>query len=89
LFKLIEKEFMLTREKVLAISEQEDLLDRVPVIQESIRLRNPYVDPLSFIQVFLLAKRRKEENDQTLADSLLEEVLLTINGIAVGLRNTG
>jgi phosphoenolpyruvate carboxylase len=89
LFKLIEKEFMLTREKVLAISEQEELLDRVPVIQESIRLRNPYVDPLSFIQVFLLAKRRKEENDQTLADSLLEEVLLTINGIAAGLRNTG
>lgn len=89
LFKLIEKEFMLTREKVLAISEQEELLDRVPVIQESIRLRNPYVDPLSFIQVFLLVKRRKEENDQTLADSLLEEVLLTINGIAAGLRNTG
>jgi phosphoenolpyruvate carboxylase len=89
LFRLIEEEFKLTREKVLAITEEKELLDHVPVIQESIRLRNPYVDPLSFIQVSLLSKWRKAKDEQRPDESILEEVLLTINGIAAGLRNTG
>jgi phosphoenolpyruvate carboxylase len=86
--KLVE-EYRLSREMVLAITGQQEVLDHVPVIQESIRLRNPYVDPLSFIQVNLLRQLRyhchsKEEYQET-----LEQVLLTINGIAAGLRNTG
>ncbi|OWR26556.1 phosphoenolpyruvate carboxylase [Saccharibacillus sp. O23] len=90
IFGLIEEEFRLTKQLILDITGQQEILDNVPVIQESIRLRNPYVDPLSYLQVQLLTELRAqrdsgEEDDQ----ELLREVLLTINGIAAGLRNTG
>lgn len=89
IFTLIEDEFDRTKKMILAITGQEDILDNVPVIQESIRLRNPYVDPLSYLQVQLLTELRElrargEDNAE-----LLREVLLTINGIAAGMRNTG
>lgn len=86
IFQLISEEFKLTSQWVKQITEQKHLLDHIPVIQESIRLRNPYVDPMSFIQVFLLDEHRTSEGDHP---ELLEDVLLTINGIAMGLRNTG
>ncbi|MDO3413360.1 phosphoenolpyruvate carboxylase [Saccharibacillus sp. CPCC 101409] len=90
IFGLIEEEFRLTKQLILDITGQQEILDNVPVIQESIRLRNPYVDPLSYLQVQLLSELRElrssEEGDD---QELLREVLLTINGIAAGLRNTG
>ncbi|WP_089969477.1 phosphoenolpyruvate carboxylase [Lihuaxuella thermophila] len=89
IFNIIAEEFRLTCSQVLSITGQQGLLDHVPVIQESIRLRNPYVDPLSFIQVYLLSERRKQSETGTSEDPVLEEVLLTINGIAAGMRNTG
>ncbi|WP_166246159.1 phosphoenolpyruvate carboxylase [Paenibacillus turpanensis] len=89
IYGLIKREYELTSKLILEITGQEDILDNVPVIQESIRLRNPYVDPLSYMQVNLLSElrslREREEDDS----ELLREVLLTINGIAAGLRNTG
>jgi phosphoenolpyruvate carboxylase len=89
IFAYIEEEYRLTSEFILKITGQQEILDNVPVIQESIRLRNPYVDPLSYMQVQLLmelrALREKDRDDI----HLLREVLLTINGIAAGLRNTG
>lgn len=89
IFGLIKEEFELTKQMVLKITGQQDILDNQPVLQESIRLRNPYVDPLSYLQVQLLNElrdlREKGEDDP----DLLREVLLTINGIAAGLRNTG
>ncbi|MFC4102062.1 phosphoenolpyruvate carboxylase [Paenibacillus xanthanilyticus] len=89
IFTLIEEEYARTSSLILEITGQAEILDNVPVIQESIRLRNPYVDPLSYMQVQLLtelrALRDKGEDDP----ELLREVLLTINGIAAGLRNTG
>lgn len=89
IFGLIKEEFKLTKEMVLKITGQQEILDNQPVLQESIRLRNPYVDPLSYLQVQLLNElrdlREKGEDDP----DLLREVLLTINGIAAGLRNTG
>ncbi|MEC0179730.1 phosphoenolpyruvate carboxylase, partial [Paenibacillus favisporus] len=89
IFGLIEEEFKLTSELILKITGQKEILDNVPVIQESIRLRNPYVDPLSYLQVQLLSELRGlREQDEDNAE-LLREVLLTINGIAAGLRNTG
>ncbi len=89
IFNQIEEEYELTSELILSITGQEDILDNVPVIQESIRLRNPYVDPLSYLQVQLLIELRQlRENEQDDA-VMLREVLLTINGIAAGLRNTG
>ncbi|RXZ81364.1 phosphoenolpyruvate carboxylase [Paenibacillaceae bacterium] len=89
IFGLIEEEYARTSAIILEITGQNEILDNVPVIQESIRLRNPYVDPLSYMQVQLLTElrdmRAREEDDP----ELLREVLLTINGIAAGLRNTG
>jgi phosphoenolpyruvate carboxylase len=64
---------------------QARVLDRTPVLQRSIERRNPYVDPLSFIQVELLRRLRRDGTSQ----GLVRPMLLTINGIAGGLRNTG
>jgi phosphoenolpyruvate carboxylase len=89
IFDTIMNEYEQTKEMVLNITEQTDLLDHIPNIKESVKLRNPYVDPLNFLQVQLISELRgKAEHDEG-AVSLLREVLLTINGIAAGLRNTG
>ncbi|QJD85044.1 phosphoenolpyruvate carboxylase [Cohnella herbarum] len=89
IFTQIEEEYAKTTEMILTITGQEDILDNVPVIQESIRLRNPYVDPLSYMQVQLLTELRALRSQNGDDAELLREVLLTINGIAAGLRNTG
>ncbi len=89
IFTLIEEEYTLTKAMILDITGQEEILDNVPVIQESIRLRNPYVDPLSYLQVQLLSELREKRAGGEDDAELLREVLLTINGIAAGLRNTG
>ncbi|GAB6927368.1 phosphoenolpyruvate carboxylase [Paenibacillus sp. JCM 10914] len=89
IFGLIENEFNLTKELVLKITGQQEILDNQPVLQESIRLRNPYVDPLSYLQVQLLIELREIRDEEQDNPELLREVLLTINGIAAGLRNTG
>jgi phosphoenolpyruvate carboxylase len=81
----IRAEYERTRELVLAVTGQARLLDRTPVLQRSIERRNPYVDPLSFIQVELLRRLRRDGA----SDELVRAMLLTINGIAGGLRNTG
>jgi phosphoenolpyruvate carboxylase len=89
IYTLIREEYDLSSSLILQISGQKEILDNVPVIQESIRLRNPYVDPLSYMQVELI-KELREQRDHNEDDAiLLREVLLTINGIAAGLRNTG
>jgi phosphoenolpyruvate carboxylase len=80
-------EFGRTRREILGIVGGERLLDRTPVLQASIDRRNPYVDPLSFLQVELLRRVRAEPGEP---DEHLGRVsLLAINGIAGGLRNTG
>lgn len=62
-----------------------------PVIQRSVILRNPYVDPLNFIQVEMLRRLRTASGatDAGRVEAVREVVTLTINGIAAGLRNTG
>ncbi|MFB9331160.1 phosphoenolpyruvate carboxylase [Paenibacillus aurantiacus] len=89
IFTLIAEEYTRTSSLILEITGQSEILDNVPVIQESIRLRNPYVDPLSYMQVQLLTELRELRDKGEDAPELLREVLLTINGIAAGLRNTG
>ncbi len=82
---------------VCRILDQENILDHQPTLARSIELRNPYVDPLSFIQIELLRRRRAApESSPDLGTPQASEeetraraVLLTINGIAAGLRNTG
>lgn len=81
----IEEEFVRTRDELLAVTGGERLLDREPVLQRSIERRNPAVDPLSFIQLELLRRRRAGQG----GDELGRASFLAINGISGGLRNTG
>ncbi|HEX8104008.1 MAG TPA: phosphoenolpyruvate carboxylase [Solirubrobacteraceae bacterium] len=83
----IVEEFDRTRRELLGILGAERLLDRSPVLQASIDRRNPYVDPLSVLQVELLRRIRSAEDEP--GERLGRLSLLTINGIAGGLRNTG
>lgn len=89
IFRQIEEEFHLTKDMVLKITGLSDILENAPDLQESIRQRNPYVDPLSYMQVKLLSELRAARELGRNDSVLLREVLLTINGIAAGLRNTG
>jgi phosphoenolpyruvate carboxylase len=82
----IEAEFALTRAELLTVTGGERLLDREPVLQRSIDRRNPYVDPLSFVQLELLRRARARPDD---GDGLVRATALAVNGIASGLRNTG
>lgn len=67
-----------------------DLMDDDPVIRRSVHLRNPYVDPLNYIQVEMLRRLRALlDPDGPEAERHREVIVLTINGIAAGLRNTG
>lgn len=75
---------------VCAIFDRTDLLAHEPTLARSIALRNPYVDPMSFAQVDLLRRKRAlVRAGQSVPPSLERAILLTINGIAGGLRNTG
>jgi phosphoenolpyruvate carboxylase len=66
------------------------LLELEPVTQQAVQLRNPYVDPLNYLQVETLRRLRSLPNQEDAeAKSLREVMALTINGIAAGLRNTG
>ncbi|HEX8458844.1 MAG TPA: phosphoenolpyruvate carboxylase [Pyrinomonadaceae bacterium] len=84
-WRMLEAEFERTREMILLITGQRELLEHNPVLARSIRLRNPYVDPLSLIQIELLRRLRRGEESEELKYALAA----TINGIAAGLRNTG
>jgi phosphoenolpyruvate carboxylase len=83
LFAAIAEEHALTVERVLAIVEERELLDRHPNLQRSIRLRNPYVDPMNAIQVQLMHRWRDGD------EQALRPLLRSIAGIAAALRNTG
>ncbi len=82
---MLFEEFERTKAVVLRLTGQTTLLEKNPVLARSIRLRNPYVDPLSLIQVELLRRKRRGEDN----DELNYALAATINGIAAGLRNTG
>jgi phosphoenolpyruvate carboxylase len=84
-FTKLEAEFHRARRSILAITGQTELLENNQVLARSIRLRNPYVDPISLIQVDLL--RRKRAGDDS--DAINRAISATINGISAGLRNTG
>ncbi|WP_299644492.1 phosphoenolpyruvate carboxylase [uncultured Chloroflexus sp.] len=87
IFLQIEREFHRTARMICQITEYNDLLDNQPVLQHAIRQRNPYIDPLSYIQIELLRRLREAPPE---AQGELETVLLmSINGIAAGLKNTG
>ena len=83
LWRTIAEEHARTVAAVLEIVEADELLDRHPVVQRSVRLRNPYVDPMNAIQVELLRRYRAGD------EAAVQPLLRSIAGIAAGLRNTG
>jgi phosphoenolpyruvate carboxylase len=106
IFDAIAKEFALTHQLVLQISNHERLLDGDPALQLSVDLRNRTIIPLGFLQVALLRRLRDQNRQPPVSESssdsdaggnghtysrseLLRGALLTINGIAAGMRNTG
>jgi phosphoenolpyruvate carboxylase len=84
----IEHEYSRSVNAVCLISQSDTVLARSPILQRSIALRNPYVDPISYIQVELL-RRLRECPDGDDHAALEDAILLTISGIAAGLKNTG
>lgn len=87
-FSIIQKEFELTEAWILKITEQKQLLDHEKTLQQSIQLRNPYVDPLNFIQVEMMKRYRRARSNEEKSRSL-RIVELCISGISAGLRSTG
>jgi phosphoenolpyruvate carboxylase len=92
IFGILEEEFERTRQYICLIAGQREILDNDVVLQESIRLRNPYVDPLNYIQVEMIRRLRAQLPDQP--DAAMQETLhgvieLTINGVSGGIKNTG
>ena len=84
----IREEHAATVQAVKAIVEAHELLDRQPVLQRSVRLRNPYVDPMNAIQVELLRRYRNAASDAE-REHVRRPLLRSIAGIAAALRNTG
>jgi len=83
---VIRDEHCKTVAAVLELGEARELLEHDPTLQRSIRLRNPYIDPMSIVQVDFLRRWREGGRE----DPELERVLVqTVRGIARGIRNTG
>ncbi len=88
IFARIEEEFERSKTWLLQVVERDGLLAEQPVLAESIRRRNPYVDPLNYLQLRFLAQwRRTPEGKRT--EDLRRLLALTVNGIAFGMKSTG
>jgi len=85
-YRIIHDEFMRCQNAILSIKNQTTLLQRDQRLAQSIRLRNPYVDPISLLQVDLLARWRAADRPE---DALFHALVATVNGIAAGVQNTG
>ena len=85
IFGRIRDEMLLTRRHLLAIIERDDLLDDNPLLARSIRNRFPYMDPLNHVQIELLRRHRAGADDERVRRG----ILMSINGVAAGLRNSG
>ena len=88
-FGRITDEFRLAEKAVLAVTGQGELLENEPVLARSIKLRNPYVDPLNYLQVEMIKRRRGSRLKKADREGIRAVLELTVNGIAGGLKNTG
>ena len=90
IYQMIADEYYRTTKEVLSVAGLDALMDETPLLQYSLSRREPYLDPLNHIQITLLRRHREHlsisgENESPWLDGLL----LTINAIAAGMRNTG
>jgi phosphoenolpyruvate carboxylase len=89
-FDAITAEYELTVAEVLRITGEDELLGRNPVLAQTLRVRDAYLDPISHLQVALLKKQRDAAAGGAGVDEELSRaLLLSVNGIAAGLKNTG
>jgi len=85
LFTAVQEQHALTVQELLRITRQDRLLEAHPMLERTLAVRDAYLEPLHHLQVSLLARLRGGEQDPALRRALL----LTVNGVAAGLRNTG
>jgi phosphoenolpyruvate carboxylase len=84
---VIEEELELTMKEILLLTEKEEILGDQQILARTLEIRDAYLAPLHLLQISLLRQVREDKSD---AESLLTRaLLLTINGVAAGLRNTG
>jgi phosphoenolpyruvate carboxylase len=81
----LRTEAELTTGEILGVRKQEALIEELPLLRRTLTVRDIYLDPINYLQVSLLARSRAGETDPDLSRALL----LTVNGIAAGMRNTG
>jgi phosphoenolpyruvate carboxylase len=86
IFEAIRDEYERTVREVKKVTGQQQLLDRSPMLQRTLNVRVPYIDPLNYLQISLLDRHRRGQPVDPLQERAL---LLTVNGIAAGLKNTG
>jgi phosphoenolpyruvate carboxylase len=86
IFEQIKNEFELTVKELLLMTNEKEILGNQPILARTLQIRDTYLAPIQLLQISLLKRvRAQSEPDQLLARALL----LTINGVAAGLRNTG
>ncbi|HLG23041.1 MAG TPA: phosphoenolpyruvate carboxylase [Candidatus Manganitrophaceae bacterium] len=89
IFGKIQEEHALTVEMIRRVTQSKAILENDPALRRSIQLRNPFIDPIHYIQVKLIRALRSGKMNSKEREKLIHTVLLTINCIATGMRNTG
>ena len=85
IFKEIDKESKKVKRALKLVTDNSELLDDNPILKNTLKVRNAYLDPLSLIQILLM----KKLSDKDITEEERTALLLTVNGLAAGLRNTG
>ena len=94
LFRTIREEYELTVAEIQKLTGENVLLDAQPTLKRSLEIRDQYLDPISYLQVELLRRVREAANADSISGAEIDErlqraMLITVNGVAAGLRNTG